>query len=436
MAKSFKNSKSVQYVRIDEKLCNGCTICMKACPTNAIRVKDHQVAQIKGVCIACGECIRVCPRGAVGAVITESHDLEERSSYAVSTSTALYAQFSDEVMPNDVLLALKKMGFINVYDQSYMSEMFNVATELYVKENLEKRSLPFPLISPICPVIIRLIAYRFPTLLKHILPLSTPRELVAREAKKELPSKGTGKSNKIRIINITPCPAKMICIKEPMLQMHSYLDGAVEIGSIYEPLKKIVHDLLHYSEDVILHFSGGIGLGWAVSGGEIAGLDMDCLAISGLGEVIQYLEKIEMGLLQDLHYVELRACIDGCLGGLFTVADKYRAKRKVERLVRMFGVEKRVKSEYVKKLYKKGWFFTVKKNPLLEKTSTYISDSQISDGIERQNRLEEILKLLPRRECGACGCPDCRTFAEDVVEGEASLADCVYLQEKKKSSNR
>jgi len=80
-------------------------------------------------------------------------------------------------------------------------------------------------------------------------------------------------------------------------------------------------------EDIVLHHSGGIGLSWGMSGGEISGLDLHCLAIPGLQETIHYLEKIEMGLLGDIDYVEFRACSEGCLGGPFTVMDKYQGKR-------------------------------------------------------------------------------------------------------------
>ncbi|MCD6297659.1 MAG: hypothetical protein J7M30_10945, partial [Deltaproteobacteria bacterium] len=130
-------------------------------------------------------------------------------------------------------------------------------------------------------------------------------------------------------------------------------------------------------------------------------------------------------------YIEFRICTAGCLGGPFTVADKYQAKQTLERYVRMFGVEKRVKYEYIKKLYKDGWFFTDRVTVPLDEKPPRISASEISKGIERQNRVEDILRLLPGKECGACGSPDCRTFAEDVIDGKASLEDCVYWKQQK-----
>jgi hypothetical protein len=170
-----------------------------------------------------------------------------------------------------------------------------------------------------------------------------------------------------------------------------------------------------------------------MSGGEIAGLDMACLAVSGLQETIRYLEKIEMGLLRDMDYVEFRVCTEGCLGGPYTVADKYLAKHHLQRLVRMFGVEKRVKYEYVRDLYRQGWFFTDKK--LVQQTDRTSSDS-ISQRIERELKVEKIMERLPQKQCGVCGSPDCNTFAEDVVDGRASLGDCVFMTQKVKVKKR
>ena len=98
----------------------------------------------------------------------------------------------------------------------------------------------------------------------------------------------------------------------------------------------------------------------------------------------------------------------------------------------MFGVEKRVKGDYVKRLYEKGWFFTDKKGDSLVSESRPLS---ISNGIKRQNRIEETLRLLPRKECGLCGSPDCRTFAEDVVDGKASLESCIFFAEQRKKGS-
>ena len=431
MTKSLSDLKAVHYIHVNEEVCNGCVLCMKACPTKAIRVKEARVAVIDdGMCIDCGECIRVCPRGALTAIMGKS-DMGDLSDHftSVSASTVLYSQFEEGILPNDILLGLKRMGFSYVHDQTYTNEMFNVAVELFIKEHRKKDDASFPLISPVCPVVVKLIAYRFPSLLKNIPPLMTPREIVARESKLRLAARHDCPETDIKVVHITPCPSKMICIKEPVFQEHSYLDEAVALSNIYEDLKKNIQDV---DEDIVLHHSGGIGLGWGMSGGEITGLDLNCLAVPGLQETIRYLEKVEMGLLNNIDYIEFRTCAEGCLGGPYTVADKYQAKHNLQKLIHMFGVEKRVKYSYVKKLYDKGWFFTDKSPISWERKLPQLTSSDISKGIERQNRVEEILRLLPRKECGACGCPDCKTFVEDVVEGKNSLQSCVFWEGQKK----
>jgi len=427
MPESDLAAKPIRYVQINESLCNGCVLCMKACPTKAIRIRDGK-ARIEGVCIDCCECIRVCPRAAIQAITSGSLDLTEKDNVIVSPSTVLYSQFGEDILPNDVLLGLKRMGFGYIHDQSYTSEIFNLAVELYIKENRDKPDAPLPFISPVCPVVVSLIAYKFQSLLSHIPPLVTPREIVAREGKLRLAARHGLDAEAFKVVHITPCPSKMICMNESILQKHSYLDAAIGINSIYEELRNNIQDV---EEDIVLHHSGGIGLSWGMSGGEISGVDLNCLAVSGLRETIRYLEKIEMGLLGDIDYIEFRACTEGCLGGPFTVMDKYQGKRHIQKLVRMFGVERRVKYGYVKKLYDKGWFFT-NKRPSLQRELTQPSPSDIARGIERQNRIEDILRLLPRKECGACGCPDCATFAEDVADGRVSIQDCVFRQDQKK----
>ena len=418
-----KNSlESHHYVKIDDELCNGCVLCMKACPTKAIRVRKDGVAHIEGDCIDCGNCIRVCPRGAVKAITTGSAVFKlDRYTTAASVSPVLYAQFGDQVLPNDVLLALKGL-FSYVYDQSYTQELFNVAIGYYIRENRKEANKPWPLISPICPVVNRIIGYRFPTLLDHIPPIIAPREIVARELKSRLIAKGKYKPEEIQVFHITPCSAKMISINEPIFLKHSNLDGAIGISEIYDIINKQIPKI---DEDTVLHHSSGVGIGWAMSGGEVAGLDVgNNLAVSGMQETIRYLEKIEMGLLNDIEYVEFRACPEGCIGGPLTVKDKYQAKHTLQRLVRMFGVEKRVKYAYVKKLYQDGWFYSNSKKMLLEKKRPSLS---IQEGIRRQEKVEDILRLLPKKECGVCGSPDCRTFAEDVIDGRTLMENCIFV---------
>lgn len=407
-------------VEIDEALCNGCVLCMKACPTKAIRVRGG-IARIEGVCVDCFECVRVCPRGAVKGISPADAAPKSEDNYVVSPSTVLYSQFGGDFLPNDILLGLRALGYGYVHDQAYTSEIYNFATELYIREERTKPEPRFPLISAICPVVERLIAYRFPSLLEHIPPLATPREIVTREAKKRFSEKNKCRPEDVSVLHIAPCPAILIQIMEPVFRDPSCKDRAIGISAIYERLKsKMQQHAMEY--DRVLHYSGGVGVGWGRSGGEIARLNAHSLAVSGLQETIRYLEKVEMGLLKGIEFVECRVCTEGCIGGPFAVADRYQAKNLVEKYVRMFGEAKRIRHNYVAKLYEEGWFRSTRKRGPVENGGPELS---ISKNIERQRKIENLLQELPGKECGACGSPDCRTFAEDIIDGRARLEECV-----------
>ncbi|MBW1681273.1 MAG: electron transfer flavoprotein subunit alpha [Deltaproteobacteria bacterium] len=59
-------------VWIDEKLCNGCRRCLKACPYNAVEVEEGK-ARILERCTSCGACLAECPQSAIFT------DIEPRS---------------------------------------------------------------------------------------------------------------------------------------------------------------------------------------------------------------------------------------------------------------------------------------------------------------------------------------------------------------------
>ncbi|MEG1520648.1 MAG: (Fe-S)-binding protein, partial [Clostridia bacterium] len=43
--------------------------------------------------------------------------------------------------------------------------------------------------------------------------------------------------------------------------------------------------------------------------------------------------------------------------------------------------------------------------------------------------IEKVNKLLPQLDCGNCGAPSCRAFAEDVVLENVDINNCTKLNE-------
>jgi len=55
-------------IRIDEARCDGCGLCMEACPTGAIRLVDGVARVERSLCRECEACLKACPRGAILSV--------------------------------------------------------------------------------------------------------------------------------------------------------------------------------------------------------------------------------------------------------------------------------------------------------------------------------------------------------------------------------
>jgi hypothetical protein len=172
----------------------------------------------------------------------------------------------------------------------------------------------------------------------------------------------------------------------------------------------------------------GIGIGWAIEGGEIRGLKYtNSVSVSGLLDTIRILEDVESGRLKNIEYLEFLICPDGCIGGPLTVENRFVAKSNVLRLMRHFGGKKRVNSTLVKKLYKEN-FFSFKW--AVEPKSFPPLDKDRNIAIKKLKAKEKLIKILPGTNCGVCGAPDCNTLAEDVVRGDAIIEDCIYISKK------
>ncbi len=425
-----KEKNITSYVYIDEKFCKVCTQSVKACPTKAVRIKKGRPVYIEERCIGCGECIRVCPSGAIRAATCNLSSLKQDRISVALVSPVLYSQFPG-ILPEAILQGLKLMGFQHTVDMSFFLEMFQCAAEEFIMRNRVSRKSPWPLISPVCPVVVRLIAFRFPSLIPHILPIRRPVALMSREVNLQITRKYGIEKEGIILYYINPCPTKTG--SEAFFHHEGpYVDKALGINDIYAKLlhfleKKKENRQEPYFRDIFDDYSVSKTSGvWGKSGGEIAGMKTDrTLAVSGLQETINYLEKIEMGLFQDAEYIELRACPEGCLGGTLTAIDKYVAKSAVQKMIMKYGLKKRVSKSVILHLFEEGWFFS---NRSLSELAHVFAARKKPLSIDNLQEIEMLVNIIDGMNCSACGAPDCRTFAEDVVRGEASLKDCLVLR--------
>jgi iron only hydrogenase large subunit-like protein len=408
---------------INADKCVGCVRCLTACPTRAIRVRGGRARVLNDLCIDCGECIRFCPYDAIDSRTTSFSAMSAFKYKVAIPATVLYGQFGNSVMPNEILSALRRVGFDYVYELSTLCDLHTAAFDEY----LIKHPRPRPLISTTCPVVVRLIQRRYPSLVELLVPMEPPREVAAKILRSTLPGVLNLKPDEIGIIHITPCPAKIVSINDPLTMHKSNLDGAISIRDIFAPtLRALRQD----ERDAIMHHLfpetviSGLGIGWSLSGGETRGLrNHRTIAVSGVRDTIHVLDQVEAGILKDLDFLECMVCPDGCVGGPLAVENRFVAKSRILRLINLAGEKSTHAGPENSVQFHKN--FLSFQQPIPPGQPPLLDPDPVK-AIQMATQRDEIAGRLPRKDCGACGAPDCRTLAEDIVRGKARLEDCPF----------
>ncbi len=407
-------------VILEKDFCNGCTYCLDRCPTQAIRVKDGKAQIINERCIDCGECLKVCPFHAKGA---QTDSLEMLNNYKFNIALpaiSLYGQFEFEYDMNKVMNGLYELGFDYVYDVAYAADILTA----YQLDKIKTSDQPRPLISTFCPAVTRLIQIRYPSLIDHIIRLESPMQVSAWLAKQKIMETTGLKEEEIGVFYITQCPAKITSIKDPLGIDDSHIDGAISIESIYSKLIRIYNDV-EVKTQVQKASAGGIV--WGMVGGQSFAMNIESyMAVDGIEEVIKVLDRLEMGKLTEVDFLEAYACVTGCVGGPLNVENPFIAKTRIRMRSKQTP---RINDLDTLKIYDKK---LLEWNKDIEPVPALKLDTDIRKALEKMSKIEELFQMLPGIDCGACGAPTCRALAEDIVLGKASIESCLV---RKTSSN-
>ena len=60
--------------------------------------------------------------------------------------------------------------------------------------------------------------------------------------------------------------------------------------------------------------------------------------------------------------------------------------------------------------------------------------NNIAKSMRMMAEIQSLRATLPGLDCGACGAPTCRAYAEDVVRGRANPGECPILQNRQKEA--
>ena len=412
-------------VSLDLDKCKGCTNCLKRCPTEAIRIRDGHAVINSAVCIDCGECIRICPYKAKKATFDQFEDIDVNKYRIALPAPSLYGQFENLDDVDYVLQGLIDIGFDEVFEVARAAEL---VTE-YTRRYMHSEGVLRPVINSACPVIVRLISLRFPYLCDHVIPMMPPIEVAGQLAREEALKKHPElKSEDVAIVFISPCPAKASYVKNGFMGKKSNVDYVVSMSDIYF---RLIGQMKKERIPETSSQSGMIGMSWASTGGESSALLNDrYLAADGIENVIRVLDEIETGHFPLLEFVELNACNGGCVGGVATVENPYIARVRLQALRRYLPVSQNRlprSGEDSEAYLPKAVLFSHN----LEYAPVGQLDEDMHAAMEKMSAIEEITESLPALDCGSCGAPTCRAFAEDVVRGECSVDECiVHMRER------
>lgn len=396
--------------------CHGCTNCLNYCPTEAIRIKNGKASINADRCIDCGQCIRVCSNKAKKSIFDPFSSISEFKFKIALPAPTLYGQFDNLEDVDYVVQGLYDIGFDYVYEVSRAAEIVTEYTRRFLKQN----DLPKPVISSACPVILRLISLRFPSLCGHVVPIMSPMEVAAINARKHVLKIHPELSEEdIGVAFISPCPAKVSYVNNHPENRKPIIDAVLSMKEIYfMMISKMKREVQPKNTST----SGVIGLSWATSGGEATAIfNEKFLAADGIDNVIKVLDQIENNALPTLEFVELNSCPGGCVGGVMTVANPFIARARIQGLRRYLPVSRVSTYEDISKT---GIPDEYQIHTPLDKRriGTFGSIKKVS--INQMAEIEEISNLLPQIDCGVCGAPTCHAFAEDVVLNGNSIDDC------------
>lgn len=423
-------------VRVNRERCTGCLICVKECLVQAIRVRGGKAEILSDRCIDCGECIRCCP---VRAMEGWADSLDELKKYKVNIALAtpsFYAQFDGNIAASVIWEGLRELGFDTVFDVALAGDYVSREMEGYIAHYKG----PFPLISSACPAVLRLIQTKYPELVKQVLPILAPAEAAAIYTRRETTRRLKVAPEQVGIWFISPCPAKGTNIHQSVDVAHTAVTGSFTIASIYGPLTKAIKHVQETRYEVPEAILGSsYSLSWGSWQGELESTGVtNAVCAQGPEEVDELLEQISMAKLNDVRYACCYSCAGGCVGGPCVAINKFVAEKNLR-----VRVERRRSREDPDRLeamqncriledFPASWRYI---KPLEPHPHPPLAED-FGEALEKMQQLKALEQEFPQLDCGACGAPTCRAFAEDVVRGLGQKEDCIFLKKKQQKKEK
>jgi iron only hydrogenase large subunit-like protein len=421
-------------LRFLDDVCVGCSHCLKACPTEAIRIRNGKTQLLENRCVDCGMCYRVCP---YKAVMVQQDDFNKVFNYQyriLLVPSLFFSQFSEKFSTRQIYGSLMELGFTNIVEVEHAVPMLKEAIKRYINSPQQEK----PVISSYCPAIVRLIQVKFPALTDHIMLLRTPVDLSATYYKRRLIDMGVNEKD-IGLFYVTPCAAKIAAVKSPVGELMSEIAGVINMDFLYNKVLRILKNTSHEIKPFEgLKYVTGSGLRWSLTHGEADNFEGRCLAVDGIHNVIDFLERLENEEVTDIDFLELRACDEGCPSGILTAENPFLTVERLRERSRMHKQMENDPEHHFKTMnFNEYRSFILEDNQLeaVKPRSMHKLDDDIEEAMRKMQEVTDLMKILPSVDCGICGAPSCHAHAEDIVQGQSDIRQCIFIQNDIKEGN-
>jgi NADH-quinone oxidoreductase subunit G/NADP-reducing hydrogenase subunit HndD len=316
-------------------------------------------------CIFCGQCLRVCPTAALSDRVNFSemqvyfHDPHKKMavtySPVVAVAIAEHFGFKTAKNINAVLhTILRKIGFEIVFDTS-------LATDIMLVEmcgdfiNRLRNNGPFPMFTSSCPAWVKYMEQTHGSYLKNLSTAKSFSQISGVVAKYVIARQKSLLPDDIYLVSILPCTAAKFEASRPQMTLMgiSDVDTVITIRELIRMIKMYGIDIerivAEVDEDIsssasmagkLVNITGGTtetflkALNHFLTGKPFAAnfsvprmINKDVrefqvpigentfgiAIVNGLSHVPDFMERLSDR--NDLHFVEVMACPNGCMGG-------------------------------------------------------------------------------------------------------------------------
>ena len=320
--------KFLYPIYTEQTECQDCYKCIRQCPVKAIRVEDGHAAVVSELCIMCGNCVINCPAKAkhVRNDVPKARQLMKLKKRVIASLAPSFASEFPEYKPEQIVAALKKLGFWGVSETAIGADFVSAHLSEVFKNESGKKDGQKLFLSSACPSVVNFIKQYMSNYAPYITDCASPLLAHARYLKKTY-------GEDTCVIFIGPCIAK-----KSEADSFPEIDAAVT----FENLRKWFElegispaNCTPDENDVFIPQNAAQGALYPVDGGMIAsvrnyGNPVRSMSVSGIRQIKEALEDLNINDLTEPLFIELLACRGGCINGPVTERKSAAALRHVQ----------------------------------------------------------------------------------------------------------